>query len=267
MFLTVLEQNRISSGGVDDAQNFINATGIVDATQISSIETLVSELKSFGIWGKLIAIYPIVGGTAFTHKFNLKNPLDTNDAFRLSYSGVVNHSSNGMLSNGTTGYVRTFLNPFISLTNGDLSLSFYTRTNSNAGDFSAEITIDSAYNSSNWLTFRVNNKTSGNAYFSAGNDNIGATTSSTLGQGFFIGNEIANNNRLLYRNGFQIATNTTLDNNTLPNNNISFFGSSDNNKSQNECSFASLGSSLTSQEVIDFNTIVNNYQTNLSRNI
>ena len=29
------------------------------------------------------AIYPFVGGTATTHKFNLKDPADINAAFRL----------------------------------------------------------------------------------------------------------------------------------------------------------------------------------------
>jgi hypothetical protein len=37
----------------------------------------------FGIWRKTHAIYPLLGGTASAHKFNLKDPRDLNAAYRL----------------------------------------------------------------------------------------------------------------------------------------------------------------------------------------
>ena len=101
-----------SSGGVDpDAQAFITAAGITDPTQQSAINTLVTDLKGYNIWTKFKAIYPIVGGSASSHKFNLKDPRDLDAAFRLNYAIGVNHSSNGMVSNGTSGYADTFLRP------------------------------------------------------------------------------------------------------------------------------------------------------------
>ena len=70
--------------GVDaDAQAFITAAGITDSTQQSAIDTLVKQLKGYGIWSKMKAVYPFVGGTATTHKYNLKDPRDLNAAFRL----------------------------------------------------------------------------------------------------------------------------------------------------------------------------------------
>ena len=84
-----------------DAQAFITATGITDATQITAVNNLVLGLKGNNIWTKMKAIYPMVGGTATTHKFNLKNPLDTDAAFRLVFSGGWTHSANGALPNGT----------------------------------------------------------------------------------------------------------------------------------------------------------------------
>ncbi len=47
-----------------DAQAFITAAGITDATQQSAINTLVTDLKGYGIWTKMKAIYPFVGGTS-----------------------------------------------------------------------------------------------------------------------------------------------------------------------------------------------------------
>ena len=69
--------------GIDtDAQAFITATGITDNTQKNSINQLVLDLKSYGVWSKIKAIYPFVGGTATTHKFNLKDPRDLDAAYR-----------------------------------------------------------------------------------------------------------------------------------------------------------------------------------------
>ena len=77
-----------------DANAFLTATGITNPTIASAICTLVTSMKADGTWAKCSAIYPFVGGTATTHKFNLKNPADTNAAFRLSFSGGWIHSAN-----------------------------------------------------------------------------------------------------------------------------------------------------------------------------
>ena len=98
---------------VDDAQAFITAAGITDPTQQSAIITLVSDLKAYGIWTKFKAIYPIVGGTASQHKFNLKDPRDLDAAFRLTFATGYTHSSTGMLPNGTTAFADTKFNPIL----------------------------------------------------------------------------------------------------------------------------------------------------------
>ena len=77
---------RSASGGVDpDAQAFITAASITDPTQQSAINQLVVDLKGYSIWTKMSAIYPMVGGTASSHKFNLKDPRDLDAAFRLVF--------------------------------------------------------------------------------------------------------------------------------------------------------------------------------------
>lgn len=94
-----------------DAQAFITAAGITDATQKSAIDTLVKSLKSNNIWTKMKAIYPFVGGTATTHKYNLKDPRDLDAAYRLVFNGGWTHSSTGATPNGTNGYADTKLVP------------------------------------------------------------------------------------------------------------------------------------------------------------
>ena len=116
--------------GLDpNAFAFLSAAGITDATITTAIDTLVIQLKAIGVWAKMTAIYPFVGGTATTHKFNLKDPQDTNAAFRLVFIGGWTHSANGALPNGANAYANTFLSP--SQTNYlDFAYGDYLRTNS-----------------------------------------------------------------------------------------------------------------------------------------
>lgn len=92
-----------SSTPIDtDAQAFITAVGITDATIIDAINTFVTEAKAQGIWNDLDKIYPFVGGTSTAHRYNLKNALADGTFF-----GGVTHNSNGVTFNGTTGYFDT----------------------------------------------------------------------------------------------------------------------------------------------------------------
>jgi hypothetical protein len=112
-----------------DAQAFITAAAITDPTQQTAINTLVVSMKGYGVWTKMKALYPMVGGTASQHKFNLKNPLDTNAAFRLVFNGGWTHSSTGALPNGINSWADTFFSPsmYSALTNA--SAGVYLRTN------------------------------------------------------------------------------------------------------------------------------------------
>lgn len=94
-----------------DAQAFLTAAGIVDPTQRSAVNQLVIDLKAATIWTKLIALYPFVGGTAASHKWNLKDPTDSDGAFRITWNGMLTHNANGVVSNGSTGYGDTHLDP------------------------------------------------------------------------------------------------------------------------------------------------------------
>ncbi len=120
-----------SGGGVDpDAQAFITAASITDPTQQSAINQLVVDLKGYSIWTKFKAIYPIVGGSASSHKFNLKDPRDLDAAFRLTFSSGWTHSANGMLpTNAFADTKFSMLNSGLSLNSAHLS--YYSRTNSN----------------------------------------------------------------------------------------------------------------------------------------
>lgn len=96
--------------GLDaSATAFINAAGLTDVTQKSAVNTLVKDLKRFGLWSKIKAFYPFVGGTATTHKWNLVDPRDLDAAYRLTFSGGWTHDSMGAQCNGTNTTSNTYL--------------------------------------------------------------------------------------------------------------------------------------------------------------
>jgi hypothetical protein len=109
------------------AQAFLDATGITDETIVSAITTLVADLQTYNLWGKMKAVYPFVGGTQETNKFNLINPQDTDEAFRLTFSGNwdYNNSGSGAKPDGFTGYANTYLNPSQILNQDSTHLSIF----------------------------------------------------------------------------------------------------------------------------------------------
>jgi hypothetical protein len=120
------------------AAAFLTAAGITDPTIVNAINRLVLNYKGQGnlnnsvdLWSVSSAIYPMVGGTASTNKFNLKDSRDLDAAFRLSFSGGWTHSSNGILGNGTNSFANTFFNPSTQLSTSSGRFGLYIRNNVN----------------------------------------------------------------------------------------------------------------------------------------
>ena len=118
---------RYSSDIDADAQAFITATAITNSTIITAINNLVVSLKSDGLWNKIYFLYPMVGGTATTHSYNLRNIL----SYQLTFNGTWTHSSNGALPNGSTGYADTLFTPLgiVGQNNFGISKSYLHKYN------------------------------------------------------------------------------------------------------------------------------------------
>lgn len=112
-----------------DALAFLEAAQIYNTNQQRAIVNLVRSLKRVGLWSKMKAIYPFVGGTASSHKWNLKDPRDSDAAFRLTFSGGWTHSSTGAKPNGINAYANTYLAPSSQLNTNSNSLGYYSGTN------------------------------------------------------------------------------------------------------------------------------------------
>jgi len=256
-----------SSNATDvNARLFLGATNIQDATITSAVDTLVQGLKTDGIWTKLKAVYPFVGGTDTTHKFNLVNALDEDSAFRLTFFGGITHSSTGILPNGTNGRADTNMNILSNLSLTNTHLSYYSRTNLINSVSGSEISSNIAYNPLSTINLRTRNSSAGSTqYFSIGQDN-GASISNTNGLGLTLGTTSSLTSRKLFQNGVLKVTQTTANAGTLQNTSVCLFGTT-GGYSKNESSFASIGNNLTDTEASNLYTRVQAFQTTLNRQV
>jgi hypothetical protein len=255
-----------SSGGVTfdaDAQAFFTAAAIIDNTQKTAVNTLVTDLKTYNIWAKMKALYPFVGGTAAQHKFNLKDPRDLDAAFRLQFNGGWTHSSTGVLPNGTTAYADTKLLPSVMAQNS-VHVSVYSRTNIEGLYFdiygenlTSGLGMLIGYTGRKYLYMNVSSS-----------DNVINNETTT---GFYIGNRTASITSALFKNTTKIINGTIAS--LIPNStNSLYLGAGDfsgtpNAYSPREQAFASIGDGLTDTEAANFYLAVQSFQTTLSRNV
>jgi hypothetical protein len=244
-----------------NAQLFITAAGITDANQISAIDKLVKDLKGLGIWTKFTAIYPMVGGSAFNHKFNLKDPRDLDAAFRLNFTSGWTHSTNGATPNGTSAYANTFINS-IDLNTSSNHLSVY-------GGTSNVLRIFYNMGAKDNLFLEIG------SYFLSRNLNIqlfqGGQTNNS---GFILATRSSSNLTKLFRNNTQLQSSTATT--TANTSSVIIFGARNDatfpiitpvNYGAGEIRFKSVGEGLSDTEASNFYTAVQEFQTTLSRNV
>jgi len=248
-----------------DANAFLTATGITNPTIASAICTLVTSMKADGTWAKCQAIYPFVGGNATTHKFNLKNPADTNAAFRLSFVGGVTHTSNGIQGNGVNGYANTFF-PLTNYAQNNLSFGLYSRTNSLSGGNGAD-TTGTFFGVVLYIKFTDNNTYySTNNFILNGNGNFISDS-----RGLFVSNRLVSTNSLLYRNGVLVRNTTSNSVAAISAINMALMVRNNGGNliqyDSRQYSFAFMGQGLTPTENLNLYNTIQTFQTTLNRNV
>jgi hypothetical protein len=253
-----------------DAQAFLNSAEITDLTQANAINTLVTDLKAQGLWTKMKAVYPFVGGTASTHKWNLKDPRDLDAAYRLVFNGGWTHSSTGATPNGTNGFADTKLNDLSVMSDSSNSLGFYSRTNNsllNCNDIGA---YDGLYFTG--LRFNNNNTTSFAHNGTDGASGSAVLFNSTLSSAAFLTQSRTSLTSLKFiRNGVVLASTTNTK--TGINANQTFYVGATNGLfgaqqyGNRELALAYFSNGLTDTEAAALNSAVQTYQTTLNRNV
>jgi hypothetical protein len=250
----------------DYAALFIAASGI-SGTEATAITQLVTDLQP--IWGKFKAIYPIVGSTASTQKWNLMNAVDSDAANRISFNGTSGwtHDAYGASPVGDC-WANTFIYPGTDAFWGG----------SNGGHMSIFI-VDNEPATAGYDMGVFSDGVDWNIIASYGNDtgyggmnSSGFTTySNTSTNGYYVVSNTASANDV-YKDGTLKVSDTKAFAN-LPGNAvtacIALGGSGRNNdasdKSQRKFSFATVGTALTAGEVEILTDAVAAYNTTLGR--
>lgn len=248
-----------TSGGTDtDAVAFLTATGITDPTISSAINTLVVNAKANGWWTLCTAIYPFVGGTSTTCKYNLKDPRDLDAAFRLTFTSSPSFASTGITFNGSN-YANTILTPSTTLSLNSTHISLYSRTSTSYGGGSG------IYDISNNAVTVIYRRYSDDIFYAGVNQaSEEFIASNTDGSGWYLASRIGASSQVF-------AKNNTTYTNTTSSNTLSAFtlkiGANDTDFDNAEYAFATVGVGINTTIAGLMYADIQAFQTALSRQV
>ena len=252
-------------GGYDvDAQKFIDSAGI-SGSEATAINNLVVQLKDSSVWDNLDFIYPFIGSTAATQKWNLKDPA----TFKLTFNGTWTHSSTGAdPAANNSSYANTGYTPSSS---GNMTTS------------SCHISIDvvegtGGAGASNWDMGSYNGESQALIFSTLVSGSVGqfynlknnASFANSFAIGYFISNLETSSNSKLYQYGTQVNQNTSAAG-SLPTHPI-YLGSMNfsgtnftNSATGRKIDFATGGTTLSSTEIRALTNILETYNTAIGR--
>ena len=240
-----------------DAKRFIDSSGITDGTQQFAINNLVKQLKDSLLWTKFLALYPMVGGTPATVKWNLKDPRNSDAAYRLTFNGNPVFASTGVLFPTTSDYADTHLADSAIGGYTNASISYYSRTQNAISGYDMGCTDGAVpYNELSIYS----NSADKSEWFGFSQDILSANTTGL----FMLSSSATNVTR--YRNGVVVSSNGSAPVNSYTNLTI-LIGTSrvTAHPGQKECALATIGNGLTDAQALTFYNIVQNFETSLGR--
>jgi len=266
---TYVRDYSVAGGAVvydTDAQAYFTAnTAITSAADKNAINTFYLGLKSDGIYTKIKAMYLPIWGSAAACKWNLVNPLDTETAFRLTFSTGFTYSSSGIIGNGTSAYVNTYfnMNGYRDSNHGIV----YVQTNLDAGanEYGAATSV-------NVSVFATGTKNTNVCYTQNHVNNSSLIYSNTNGNGLYVNKrETSTGGYKTFRNGVLKATDTNSIGNPIPHNIYLFARNVADTSiiaySPNKDSFFCFGTGLTDTEVTNISNRINTLMTYFGINV
>jgi hypothetical protein len=259
-----------------DAAAYLSAVVAAGGTGMTptisaATDTLFTQLKSAGIYNSLLAFYPVLGGKELSTALNGKR---TNSAYDINwpnpaemtfeYSGV-SKTSGGIGSAGGN----TFIIPDNNLTIGNRHMCMYV--NKDNGIIGNGYEMGGGAGAENVVIFNYNN--SGTGYFAFGG---GYKTYAGTDTGFAytqVSGATSPYTMLGYKNTTQVINTTSTD--TMGDKYLSVLCdnravvpsfNTGNEASDKRMCWASYGDSLTTTQILQYGTIINQFQTTLGRN-
>ena len=250
---------------------FATATGITDVTILGALNTFDLGLISNSLDSKMKALYPMVGSTSTTQKYNFMDARDLDAAFRLQFNGGGTFSSNGYKPNGTNAYANTFLTPSVVTSNyNSVGASVYIRDNTQF-DYGREFGCYGSIIGNYQFSF-LNRYTTNLAYIRASVSGfVGTSGTLSSSSGLLTLNRNLSTTHELYRNG-ALVFDGAITGAGLPEYNLYLsaqngLGYITENYSPREMALFAYHDGLTSGQISTFNSLVTTLQTSLSRNV
>jgi hypothetical protein len=233
------------------------AGGTLSTTEKQAVNTLVVDMKAYGIWSAMKAIYPMVGASAEACKQNLKS-----SSFTGTFTSGWTFASTGASNvKGQSTYMDTGLLSSSVLSNTNTHLSYY---NNLATSSDENVIMGNGDINTSWIGLY----NSSNIFYSA----IGCPfRSTTLGSStaFFLSNKPNSTTLKFIKNATILDTKTVTTNAFGGTQNI-YLNNYDGGatfSSGSRCAFASIGDGLTDTQASNFYTAVQAFQVSLSRSV
>ena len=222
--------------------------------------------------GNVLGPYRVTSGSSYTTssmldqmKFNLRNPADTDAAFRLTYSGSWNAGYSGVKSDGTTAWASTKLTPSTNLPLNSTHFSLYLRNTPTGLDYQGS-------ESGGRFMINYNVNTIYSDHYGAGTGRL--VTSVASSRGFVLTSRTSTTSHRVYQNQSLINSTTGLSDSSAPTTHMYIGGANITGNSNPPIYFATaplgfttLGDGLTDYEAKALYWIVQKFQTTLGRQV
>jgi hypothetical protein len=249
-----------------DAIAYMKASGNVNYEIPSN--TLFVSLKSNSLYTKIQAFYPFLGTKSTQHKWNAKNPLDTDGAFRITFNGSGTYTNLGYTPNGINGYGNSHFIPSAiqNINSNGLTIAIGTN-NLVVGSEAFEIGAYSDNSSVSFVSVKQNNS----SYNRLCGLNTNSPRISSAGvneaKGVFTGSKTASNLHKLFRNESVLATGSGGGNLASVKVWIGCLNLTNTvyGPSNQRIQFTAIHEGLSDVEVTALHTIINTFETALCR--
>ena len=244
----------------------VAAGGTVTESMSGATRQLFQEIYLNGLNNGMLCMYPFIGGVAAAHAVQAISPGTNN----LTFNGGWTHNASGATPNGSSGWATTSLVPSTttSLTLSGGTLYFYSGTNNGAGN---QVAIGSTgVSNSGWALYPSNA-----SYIMAAfgwESNLGASSSVAISNtlGGLSMSRSGSTTIEFYRRG-SLVSSVSRTANAKPAQSV-YLGALNQNGTPAQYGiwrqqFAFIHTGLTNTQMATIETIINNYQTNLGRNV
>jgi len=238
--------------------------GTTDATIEAAVDTLFTDLKSNGLYSKMILFYPFVGGTSGSH--SVMGIRTSGSTYDLSMVGGMTHGVSGSTGNGTNSGMNTQYDssnlPVDRAMGAYISSADLTPHYDMGGGSGNQNVIITSYGAGGlgYIGFGAYKTYDPTIVGDRNGGNIVGTITGTTYNG--------------WKNGTQVITNSTGANDRsnkylslLCDNRLNIPSFSTTESSSSTMSFAFYSQFLTNTEATTLSTIINTFQTSLGRNI